>query len=109
MQKKETQEFVSKATNAIPKWAWGVLGTFIGIMMTLQVTGYNGSLNRVIEAYVKRIEKSADTLDASAGKMADVLARLDRADNRLNALDSRVTTIEKHQAEIDRTFHKPAK
>ena len=75
MQKKEAQEFATKLTDAIPRWAWGVFGVFFGFMMTLQITGYNGPLSRVIEAYVKNIEAGAVAIDASASKMTSVLAR----------------------------------
>jgi hypothetical protein len=101
----DSTAFADKATNAMPKWAWGFLGTFIGVALTLQLTGYNGSLNRVIEAYVKRIEKSADNLEASAAKFDVIIKRLDDNDVQVRNLKVRVDAIERENKAIHKTYH----
>jgi exonuclease VII small subunit len=111
MEKKEKAQadFMEKATSAMPKWAWGALGTFIGIALTLQLTGYNSSLNRVIEAYVKRIEKSADNLEASAAKFDAIVKRMDTAEGRITAVERDIDALKKHQSVIDSKYHKGVK
>jgi exonuclease VII small subunit len=109
MAEKFESDFMAKATSAMPKWAWGILGSFIGIALTLQVTGYNGSLNRVIEAYVKRIEKSADNLEASAAKFDAIVKRMDSVEGRMTAAEQDIAALKKHQSNIDSKYHKGAK
>ena len=38
------QGFADTALKAMPKWAWGALGTFIGVVLTLQFTGFEAQL-----------------------------------------------------------------
>jgi hypothetical protein len=100
----DVANFAERATNSMPKWAWGFLGTFIGVALTLQLTGYNGSLNRVIEAYVKRIERSADNLEITAQKFDVIIRRLDDSDAKLKSLNNRVDAIEKENHAIHKSY-----
>lgn len=103
----ETKEaFSEKAINSMPRWAWGFLGTFIGIALTMQITGYNGSLNRVIEAHVKRIERTADNLEQSTLKLDSIVRRIEGVEGRLTVLETELKIIKSHQFETDRKYHK---
>jgi exonuclease VII small subunit len=103
----ETKEaFSDRAINSMPRWAWGFLGTFIGIALTMQITGYNGSLNRVIEAHVKRIERTADNLEQSTSKLDSIVRRIEGVEGRLTVLETELKIIKAHQSETDRKYHK---
>jgi hypothetical protein len=96
---KELQEgFATKALNAIPPWALGALGLFMGVILTLQITGYNGAAIRLVEATVKRYEASAASLETSAG-------RLEAIASRINSLETRVTALEINAARVDQKYH----
>jgi hypothetical protein len=96
---KELQDsFATKALNAIPPWALGFLGLFMGVILTLQITGYNGALIRVVEASTKRYEASAASLETSA-------QRLEQIATRLNSLDARVTALEINAQRVDAKYH----
>jgi trehalose-6-phosphatase len=101
---KDIQEgFAAKALNAIPSWALGFLGLFMGVILTLQITGYNGALIRVVEASTKRYEASAASLEDSAKRFEQIAARV-------TSLETRVTALEINAARIDQQYHKnPAK
>ena len=101
---KSLQEgFATKALNAIPPWALGFLGLFMGVILTLQITGYNGALIRVVEASTKRYEASAASLEDSAKRFEQIAARV-------SSLETRVTALEINAARIDQQYHKnPAK
>ena len=95
--------FATKALNAIPSWALGFLGLFMGVILTLQITGYNGALIRVVEASTKRYEASAASLEDSAKRFEHIAARV-------SSLETRVTALEINAARIDQQYHKnPAK
>jgi hypothetical protein len=96
---KEPAGFSEKLVNAIPRWAWGTLGIFFGVIMTLQITGYNSSLNRVIEAQVKRMERSVGSLEVVSLGLSKIAAQV-------SDLESRVTALESHSKFIDSKFHK---
>jgi hypothetical protein len=90
--------FATKALNAIPAWALGALGLFMGVILTLQITGYNGAAIRLVEATVKRYEASAASIETSAG-------RLEAIASRLNSLETRVTALELNAQRIDQKYH----
>lgn len=90
--------FATKALNAIPPWALGFLGLFMGVILTLQITGYNGALIRVVEASTKRYEASAASLEDSA-KRFEMIA------SRVTSLESRVTALEISVARTDQKYH----
>jgi hypothetical protein len=96
---KDTQEgFAPKALNAIPAWALGFLGLCMGVILTLQITGYNGALIRVVEATTKRYEASASSLETSA-------QRFEQIASRVNSLETRVTALEVNAARTDMKYH----
>ena len=100
------EAFSDRAINSMPRWAWGFLGTFIGIALTMQITGYNGSLNRVIEAHVKRIERTADNLEQSTLKLDSIVRRIEGVEGRLTVLETELKIIKSHQFETDKKYHK---
>lgn len=100
------QDFSEKAINSMPKWAWGFLGTFIGVALTMQITGYNGSLNRVIEAHVKRIEKTADNLEQSTSRLDLIIKRIEGVESRVTVLESEFKLLKNHQTITDNKYHK---
>jgi uncharacterized membrane-anchored protein YhcB (DUF1043 family) len=95
--------FVNKAIDAIPGWALGILGIVIGIVMTMQVAGYNNAAIRIIEATAKKYEASAASLEDSAKRFEQIAARV-------TSLETRVSALEINAARIDQQYHKnPAK
>ena len=100
------QGFADTALKAMPKWAWGALGTFIGVVLTLQFTGYNASLNRVIEAHVKRIEASVSSIDDSGKRLANLITAIEQHDKSIQVLTARVDKIEAKQTATDEKYHK---
>ena len=98
--------FATKALDAIPKWALGTLGLFMGTVLTLQISGYNSAAIRVIEANVKKYEASATSLEYSAARLAQIASRLDGVDKEIITLKSRVQTLELHADSIDAKYHK---
>jgi hypothetical protein len=92
------ENFAAKALNAIPSWALGFLGLFMGVILTLQITGYNGALIRVVEASTKRYEASATSLEASAQRFEQIVIRI-------NSLETRVTALEINAARTDQKYH----
>jgi flagellin-like hook-associated protein FlgL len=104
--KKTESTFTDKAVNSMPRWAWGFLGTFIGIALTMQITGYNGSLNRIIEAHVKRIERTADNLEQSTSKLDSIVRRIEGVEGRLTVLETELKEIKSRQFETDKKYHK---
>jgi trehalose-6-phosphatase len=90
--------FATKALNAIPPWALGALGLFMGVILTLQITGYNGAIVRIVEASTKRYEASAASLETSA-KSFELIA------SRLSSLETRVTALEINAARTDAKYH----
>lgn len=90
--------FVNKAISAIPGWALGTLGIVIGVVMTMQVAGYNNAAIRVIEATAKRYEVSATSLETSAKSLEAITARL-------NSIESRVTALEIRADKTDLKYH----
>jgi hypothetical protein len=96
---KDIQEgFAAKALNAIPPWALGFLGLFMGVILTLQITGYNSALIRIVEASTKRYEASASSIETSA-------QRLELIVSRVSSLETRVTALELNAARVDQKYH----
>jgi flagellin-like hook-associated protein FlgL len=104
--KNNVEAFSDRAINSMPRWAWGFLGTFIGIALTMQITGYNGSLNRIIEAHVKRIERTADNLEQSTSKLDSIVRRIEGVEGRLTVLETELKEIKSRQFETDKKYHK---
>jgi trehalose-6-phosphatase len=96
---KDIQEgFAAKALNAIPPWALGALGLFMGVILTLQITGYNGAIVRIVEASTKRYEASAASLETSAKSFELIVSRV-------SSLETRVTALELNAARVDQKYH----
>ena len=90
--------FVTKALNAIPGWALGTLGVVIGVVMTMQVAGYNNAAIRIIEATAKKYEQSAVSIENSA-------QRLELIVSRVSSLETSVTALELNAARVDQKYH----
>jgi hypothetical protein len=90
--------FVNKAISAIPGWALGTLGIVIGVVMTMQVAGYNNAAIRIIEAAAKKYEASAASLETSA-------QRFELIASRVNSIETRVTALEVNAARMDQKYH----
>jgi predicted Zn-dependent protease with MMP-like domain len=103
---KKDSNFKDKAINSMPKFVWGFLGTFIGVALTLQMTGYNGSINRILEAYVKSIEKSADSLEKTTANLISVISRIENVEIRTTNNERDILMLKQHQAEVDAKFHR---
>ena len=103
---KKDIDFKDKAINSMPKFVWGFLGTFIGVALTLQLTGYNSSINRILEAQVKSIEKSSDSLEKTTVNLNSIIRRIENVEARTTNNERDILAIKQHQAEVDSKFHK---
>lgn len=93
---------VNRALEAMPKFAWAVMGILFAALIFLMFSGLDGAFTRVVNAYAARIEKSVERLeDVSA-----VIEMLEKGQNRLSydvkALEKRVDAIE----DENKQFHK---
>lgn len=90
-----SSSFADAALQAIPRPVLGVFGILFGLIIFLIFGGFNSSLNRVVNAYASRIERSVESLER-------VVIRLDTQDARITELDKRLTIVEQE----NKRFHK---
>ena len=102
----QSKSFVDKVLNSIPPVAMGFFAIVLGLFMVLQATGYNQSANRVIEAYTKRIERSAASLESSAVVLEAVAKQVEGHEVRIKALEEGLVRTNKHAADMDVQFHR---
>jgi hypothetical protein len=90
-----SSSFADAALQAIPRPVLGVFGILFGLIIFLIFGGFNSSLNRVVNAYASRIERSVESLER-------VVIRLDSQDAKILELDKRLLVVEQE----NKRYHK---
>jgi uncharacterized membrane protein YgaE (UPF0421/DUF939 family) len=97
--------FVNKALDAMPKFVWAFLGVMVGLVILLMFSGLDGAFTRVVNAYATRIERSVDQLEGLASKFSALEAKVISADSRITVVEKRLDEIERE----NRKYHRSEK
>ena len=85
---------INRALEAMPKFAWAVMGILFAALIFLMFSGLDGAFTRVVNAYATRIEKSVEQLENITSRIDNLEAGHNRLSLDLRNLEKRVDTIE---------------
>lgn len=87
--------FIGTSLEAVPRWATAVIGVMVGgavaIVFTLSVTGLQGPVLRVANAWAAKFEASGRRLEASTDRIAETSHSITAAVERFRHLESAVS------------------
>lgn len=106
----DQKHFIIDALAAIPRWVVGLIGTLLGVGITLafflQVTGLAGPAHRIIDAWASRFETAAKEVNRSVSRLDTIVSRIETLEDSARkhaadtaVLEQRVTKLERESAD----------
>jgi hypothetical protein len=89
-----SSSFADKALSSIPRPVMGLFGVLFGLVLFLIFGGFQSSLNRIVNAYASRIERSVDSLELVVSKINTTTLRVDAVEKRVDSIDVRLRAVE---------------